>query len=84
MFTWSSFLCDGGLVAKLCLTLATPWTVALQAPVHGILQARMLEWGAISLSRDLPDPEVEQGSPGLHAGSLLTELQREVAHFICV
>ena len=23
----------GGLVAKLCLTLATPWTVACQAPL---------------------------------------------------
>ena len=24
---------DGGLVAKSCLTLATPWTVACQAPL---------------------------------------------------
>ena len=31
---------------------ATPWTVAHQAPlsVHGILQARILEWVAISFS----------------------------------
>ena len=30
---------------------ATPWTVAYQAPtLHGILQARVLEWVAISLS----------------------------------
>ena len=29
---------------------ATPWTVAHQAP-HGISQARILEWVAISLSR---------------------------------
>ena len=42
----------GGLVAKSCLTLAIPWTVACQAPsVHGILQARILEWLAISFSR---------------------------------
>ena len=27
------FLGGGGLVAKLCLTLATPWTVACQAPL---------------------------------------------------
>ena len=34
----------GGLVTKLCLTLATPWTVACQAPLSvGILQARILE-----------------------------------------
>ena len=36
---------------------ATPWTVAYQAPpsmgfsLHGILQARILEWVAISFSR---------------------------------
>ena len=31
----------------------TPWTVARQAPlVHGILQARILEWVAISFSRE--------------------------------
>ena len=27
---------------------ATPWAVAHQAPVRGILQARILEWVAIS------------------------------------
>ena len=30
---------------------ATPWTVAHQAPVLGILQARILEWVAVSFSR---------------------------------
>ena len=25
--------CGGGLVAKSCLTLATPWTIACQAPL---------------------------------------------------
>ena len=29
---------------------ATPWTVALQAPLYGILQARTLDWVAISFS----------------------------------
>ena len=33
--------------------------------VYGILQARILEWVAISFSRgDLPDPGIEPGSPG--------------------
>ena len=42
----------GGLVAKSCLTLATPWTVARQAPLSmGILQARILERVTISFSR---------------------------------
>ena len=37
------------IVTKSCPTPATPWTVAHQAPsVHGISQARMLEWVAIS------------------------------------
>jgi len=32
---------------------ATPWTVACQASlsVHGILQARIVEWAAIPFSR---------------------------------
>jgi len=34
-----------GLVAKSCLTLETPGS-----SVHGILQARILEWVAISFS----------------------------------
>ena len=42
----------GGLVAKLHLTLETPWTVTLpDSSVHGILQVRILEWVAISFSR---------------------------------
>ena len=41
--------------------------------VHGILQARILEWVAISSSRDLPNPGIEPMSPAsplLQAGSL--------------
>ena len=30
---------------------------------HGIFQARILEWGAISYSGDLPDPGIEHMSP---------------------
>ena len=41
--------------------------------VHGILQARMLEWAAISFSKDLPDPGIEPRSPALLADSLLSE-----------
>ena len=50
----SRFICPGGgggLVAKSCLTLVTPWTVSPPgSPVHEILQARILEWVAISFS----------------------------------
>ena len=38
----------------------TPWTVARQAPLStGILLARILEWVAISFSRDLPNSGIE-------------------------
>ena len=66
----------GGLVTKWCPTLMTPWTVAHQAPLSmAILQARILEWVAISFSRDLPNPGIEPRSPALQAHSLLTELR---------
>ena len=109
----------GGLVAKLCLTLATPWTVACKAPlsmrfprqehwsglpfpspmhemkseseiaqscltlcdpidcslpgssVHGIFQARVLEWGAILIHEDwkMPIPslgdQIQESNRGL-------------------
>ena len=43
----------GGLVAKLCQTLATPRTVAHQAPLSmGFSKKGILEWFAISFSRD--------------------------------
>ena len=41
-----------------------PWTVARQAPLS------LLEWVAISFSRDLPDPGIEPGSPALQADAL--------------
>ena len=42
--------------------------------VRGLLQARILEWVAMSFSRDLPDPGIEPVSPVapvLQANSLL-------------
>ena len=44
-----------------------------RSSVHGILQARILEWVAIFFSRDLPNPVIEPGSPALQADSLLSE-----------
>ena len=41
--------------------------------VHGILQARILEWVAISSPGDLPDPEIKSVSlisPALEVSSL--------------
>ena len=39
--------------------------------VHGISQARILEWVAISFSRALPNPGTEPSSPALAAGFFL-------------
>ena len=38
--------------------------------VHGILQARILEWVAIPFSRDRPDPGIKCKSPPMQAYSL--------------
>ena len=48
-----------------CLTLCNPMDRrAWRATVHGILQARILEWVA------MPYPGIEPGSPALQADSL--------------
>ena len=42
------------LVTQLCLTLCDPMDCSLPgSPVHGILQARILEWVAVPFSTDL-------------------------------
>ena len=45
--------------------------------IHGILQARVLEWVAISFSGDLPDLQIEPGSPALQAEALPSESPRK-------
>ena len=64
----------GGVVAKLCPTLATPWTVAHQAPLS-MGFSRQEYWSGLPFpsSRDLPDPGIKPGSPALQADSLPSE-----------
>ena len=51
------FGAGGGLVTKLCPILVTPWTGNLPgSSVHGILQARILEWVAIPFFRGTSGP----------------------------
>ena len=38
--------------------------------VHGIFQARILEWVVIPFSNELPNPEIKPRSPALQADSL--------------
>jgi len=55
----------GGLVAKSCPILATPWTVAHQAPLTLGFPKR--EYCALPFPPpgDLPNPGIESGSPAL-------------------
>ena len=52
--------------------------------VHGILQARILEWIAIPSPGDLPDPEIKPGSSALQADSLPTEPLGKPCHAIFI
>ena len=65
----------GGLVAKSCPTLATPWIVACQAPLS-MGFSRQEYWSGLPFPSpgDLPVPGVEPRSPALQADSLSTEL----------
>ena len=63
-------ICGGGcLVAKLCLTFATPWTVARQAPLSmGLSQQE--HWSGLPFPSPggLPRCGIEPASPALVGG----------------
>ena len=72
-----SKLIGGGLVAKLCPSFATPWTVAHQAPLS-MGFSRQEYWSGLSFPPpgDLPDPGMEPTSlmcPALAGGFFTTE-----------
>ena len=50
--------------------------------VHGIFQARLLEWVAISFSRGSSWPRIEPGSPALQADALPSEPPGEQKHVV--
>ena len=57
-------------VSQPCPTLLNP----MDCIVHGILQARILEWVAQPFSSRFSWPRIEPGFPALQAGSLPVEL----------
>ena len=64
-------------VAQLCPALCNPMDCSPPgSSIHGILQARILEWVVISFSRGSSRPleEIEPWSPALRAGALTSEL----------
>ena len=64
------------LITQLCLTLWDPMHCSLPgSSVHGIVQARILEWVAMPPPGDLPDQGINPGCPALQAGSLPSEPQ---------
>ena len=61
--------CGGRLVAKLRLTLSTPWAAACQAPLS-MGFPRQEYWSGLPFPSpgDLPDPGIEPTSPALAGG----------------
>ena len=58
-------------IAQLCPALCDPMAYI----VHGILQARILEWVAFPFSRGSSQPRIEPRSPAVQADSLPVEPQ---------
>ena len=61
-------------VVQSCLTLCDPVDCSLPGfSIHGILQARILEWVTFPSPGDLPDSWIESGSPALEADTSTSE-----------
>ena len=70
----NTYLKSEVLVTQSCPTFYNP--VDCSPPgssVHGIFQARILEWEPFPSPGDFPDPGTEPRSPALQADSLLSE-----------
>ena len=74
-----------GVGAQSCPTLCDPMDCCLpSSSVHGILQARILEWIAISFSGVLLDPGIKSGSLAslaLAGGFFITSLAWEALYY---
>ena len=62
-------------IGEVVLLFVTSWTVACQAPLS-MGFSRQEHWSGLPFPSpgDLPNPEIEPGSPELQADSLPTEL----------
>ena len=60
------YRCVGAMSFHSCLTLCYSMDSTLPgSSVHGLLQARILEWVAVPFSRYIPHPRIEPESPAL-------------------
>ena len=75
MYFCSGLRGGGGLVAKSCPTLVTPWTLARQAFLS-MGFSRQEHWSALPFPSpgDLPDAGIKHGTLALQTDSLLSEL----------
>ena len=82
VFHWDGLGNRAQLVVLCCVVLSrsvvsnsvTPWTAACQAPLsRGILQARILEWVAMPVSRGSSQPGIKPRFPASQVDSLLSE-----------
>ena len=69
---WGTFSESKSEVAQSCLTLCNPINYCPPS-IHGIFQARVLEWVAISFSRGSCQPRDWTRSPALQANTLPSE-----------
>ena len=72
----------GGLVAKLCPTLVTPWTVACQTPLS-MGFPRQEYWNGLPFPflGDLLDPGIEPRSTALQVDSLPSALPKKPSFY---
>ena len=67
------------LVVQSCPTLCNPMDCSMPgSSVHGLSQARILEWIARSFSRGFPHSGIKPKSPALQVDTLLSDPTREV------
>ena len=72
------------IITQLCLTLCDPTDCSLPGfSVHGILQARILDWLPLPTPGDLPNPGISPASPASAGGFFTTELPGEPSSFRC-
>ena len=72
------------LVAKSCPTLCDPMDYSFPvSSVHGIFQARILEWLPFPSPGDLPNPGIKLVSPELSGGFFTAELPRKLTIEYC-
>ena len=72
------------LISESCPTFCNPMNCGPPGPsVHGILQARILEWAAVPSSGGSSDPGIEPVSSALQADSLPLSHQGSTSSAVC-